>query len=410
LFVIKNNYCNLFIEINILPVGRREGGIMEKKIMFLEARYNSFYGAQKSMLKLIQSLDTERFTFLVVTTGEGKLKERFEEEEIPVDVIKLGRRANVFGGAARKYSLFIKFIAMLQIVSFNLKIINYILRNKIDIVYINDFRAFLYSVLAAKLLRRKNVLYIRSEVQGDRIDEAILKFSSGIITIADGVLKRMPDKKVNKYRNKISNIYTGFEFDKFQVMDKKRAKEKLGISPEKTVVGFVGAISRRKGIDLLVDSFIEIQPRYRDAELLIVGDVSNGYEDYWAEQLQKIADHNLNFKHVPFHKNVSEAYSAMDIFVLASRDEGLPRVVIEAMGHELPVIATSAGGTKEIITSESVGIIVEETADSLTEGIKKLLDDLECREQISSRSREAVKMRFSDELFKEKINTYFSRI
>ncbi|WP_147803623.1 glycosyltransferase [Alkalicoccus halolimnae] len=381
-----------------------------KKIMFLEARFDSFYGAQKSMLKLIQSLDPNKFECRVMTTGTGRLKKGFEEEHVSVDVVKLGKKANVFGGAALQYSLFSKVIAVLQIFLYNLKVMIYILRYKIDVIYVNDERAFLYSVIAAKVLRRKNVIYIRSEMLGGRFNEAVLKYSSHIITIAEGVLKKIPDAKIEKYRHKISNIYTGFEFEKLKALDKSFAKESVGVSPEKVVVGFLGGISERKGIDLLVDSFIELYPRYENIELLIVGDASDGYEAYWEDQLSKITEGKVNFTHLPFRKNVSEAYSAMDIFVLPSRDEGLPRVVIEAMAHDLPVIATDAGGTQEIITKESLGIIVERTQDSLVEGITRLLEDEKGRATMANQSRKAVRLRFSDEVFKENVNNYFSRI
>lgn len=381
---------------------------MKKKIMFLESRSESFYGAQKSMLKLIQSLDKNHFDYKVVTTEEGKLKNGLEENSVPVDIVKLGKKANVFGGKALKYSLIGKLIVAFQIVLYNFKIAFYILGNKVDVVYANDLRALLYSVLATKILRKKNVLYIRSDVTDSKLTEIGFIFSDNIITIAHGVLRDLPQSKIEKICHKIINIYTGFDFNQYKIFDNVESKKGLDISENKFVIGYLGSINERKGIDILVDAFIEINKDFDNTQLLIVGDVSSGHESYWDTQLQKIEERSIPFKHIPFCDEVSRAYSAMDIFVLPSRSEGLPRVVIEAMGHQLPVIATDVGGTKEIIEDDSLGIIInKEDRESLNQAIKKVLENKEYREKIAQQGQEFVKSRFGEERFAKKVNSFF---
>ncbi|WP_042221715.1 glycosyltransferase family 4 protein [Oceanobacillus manasiensis] len=382
-----------------------------KKIMFLESRYDSFYGAQKSMLKLIQGLDSNKFSYKVVTTGDGKLMKGLEENNVPVDVLKLGEKANVFGGKVLDYSIFEKIVVILQIIIYNIKLIHYIKKNNIDIVYVNDLRAFLYSVIATKLLRKKNVWYIRADITNSFLTNLGLRFSNKIITIAHGVLEHIPQEKIEKFNYKITNIYTGFDFDQYKIYEKKESKINFGISTNKHVIGYLGSINERKGLDVLIDSYIEVSKIYNDLHLLLIGDVSTGYEEYWEQQSKKLESEDVAFSHQPFRKNVSQAFSAMDTFVLPSNSEGLPRVVIEAMGHKLPVIATDVGGTKEVIPSDEFGIIIRKgNTNELIHSIKLLKEDKVYRSKLSQKGQEFCKTNFSNNRFVREINDYFGRI
>ncbi|GFZ79966.1 glycosyl transferase group 1 [Compostibacillus humi] len=379
-----------------------------KRILFIESRYNSFYGAQKSLLKLVQSLDEREFEYKIVTTSDGNFKKGFEENNIDVDVIKLGEKANVFGGKILDYTLFDKLIVIIQIIIFNIKLLNYIRKNQIDIIYVNDLRAFLYSILATKLLNKKNVWYIRTDINSSFLTNLGLSLSDNIIIIAQGVLRRIPKNKIKKYNNKITNIYTGFDFKQFKIYDKKESKLRLGISSEKFVIGYLGSINERKGIDLLIDSYINVSKIYDDLHLLLIGDVSLGYEEYWEQQLNKLIIADVPFTIKPYRKNVSEGYSAMDIFVLPSNSEGLPRVVIEAMAHKIPVIATDVGGISEVIPNNEIGYLIKKGNQyELIKAIELLKENEDYRIKMSKNGQKYCITKFNHKKFSEDINKFF---
>src|SRR5699024_11705384 len=109
----------------------------------IESRCDSFYGAQKRMLKLIKSVDKELFNYKVITTKDGKFKDGMQQNGVKTDGITLGKEANVFGGKALSYSILEKMIVVFQILLYNLKVIKYIYTNKIDVIYVNNLRALL---------------------------------------------------------------------------------------------------------------------------------------------------------------------------------------------------------------------------------------------------------------------------
>src|SRR5690625_759011 len=378
---------------------------MKKNILFIESRYNSFYGAHKSMLQLIKALDTEYFDYKIVTTEEGNLKKGFNKENINVDIVKLGYKANVFGGKVLNYSFVDKLIVLIQVIILNFKILSYINRHKIDYIYVNDSRSMLYSIIASKLLNKKIIWYIRSDVTNSRITRFSFKHANQIITIAKGVLKDLPVDFIREHKDKITNIYTGFDFDKFKLIEREEAKKKLDILPGRKVIGYLGSINYRKGIDLLVESFIEMARRDESLELLIVGDVSEGHEEYWDELIDKLNRSRVNYKYIPYTSEVSKIYCSMDIFVLPSRAEGLPRVVIEAMAHKVPVVSTNVGGVREIIVDGENGFVIKENqSKELNEALETIIEDEQLSKGLSKAAYEQIKYKFSLKEFNENIN------
>ncbi|MDD2481297.1 MAG: glycosyltransferase family 4 protein [Lutispora sp.] len=384
---------------------------MRKRILFIESRYQTFYGAQKSMAAFIKALDTEYFESKVVLAGKGKLEDELKKLNIDVDVIKLGKKADAFGGKILNYSVASKIIVLVQIFIFNLRLIPYIVKNKIDAVYANDFRALFYVVVASKLLRKKIILYIRTDITYNLFTKAGIFLSDYIITIAKGVLKNLPQNVTDKYDKKTYKIYTGFEFDKFSIMPKEQSKMLLDIDSKEIVIGFVGSINERKGLDLLIAAIYEMCKSCNNITLLIAGDITSGSEGYWKNLKNIIQKNNLKVKHVGYFTEMNLIYSAIDILVLPSRMEGLPRVIIEGMAHGLPVIASDVGGVKEIIQDESLGLIIP--ADSITSLIKALSELIyseDIRAKMASTAKVYVKEKFSEEKFKKSINELLMNI
>ena len=384
---------------------------MKRRIMFLESRYDSYYGAQKSMMTLIRSLDKTFFDFKIVTTGIGKFIRGVEKDsDYKVDVIKMGKKANIFGGKILEYSMFEKILVAIQILIYNIKILNYLLKNKIDIIYVNDIRALLYTIIASKLLKKKIVWYIRTEVPNNKLTDIGLKHSDFIITIANGVLKNIPEETIKKINYKITNIYTGFDFSEFKILDKKLAKKKLSISENKFVIGYLGSINDRKGIDILIDAYLNLLKKHNNLELLIAGDVSHGYKEYWNKLKLKLKEEGGKFTYIPYCQNVSLVYSALDVFVLPSRSEGLPRVVIEAMAHKLPVVCTNVGGSSEIINDKVNGLLIEKNSViALYNALEFLLKNTDVRMNII-KNTSIIKNKFDIAVFQKEINQLLKSI
>ncbi len=379
---------------------------MSKGILFIESRYNSFYGAQQSLVRLIHEL-SDSYQCRVLTTGYGNFKEELGKRNMDVDIIPLGRHANMLGGKLQISSCWFKGVALFQMALFNLRLLRYLRRHDMDIIYVNDLRAFLYSFAAAKILRKKLVYYVRTDLRYGFLTRLAFRCSDRIITIANGVISGLPDSLVMKHQDKISNIYTGFKFDQYDILTKSEAKAAYDIPADRTVVGFVGSINPRKGLDLLIEALAGTE-RSDKYTLLIAGDVSEGHEEYWKLLHRRMGNDGMDFRYLGYCSDISCVLSAIDVLVLPSRSEGLPRTLIEAMAHELPVIATDVGGTKEIIENREVGVLVaKESVTELRDALTQLLTDADSRIRLGLKAKRHVERKFGLERYRSEIKEFF---
>jgi glycosyltransferase involved in cell wall biosynthesis len=153
------------------------------------------------------------------------------------------------------------------------------------------------------------------------------------------------------------------DLNRFRPLDpalRRELRGKLGLSGRVAV--FVGRLAYVKGPDRVCAAWPQVRCRYRDAILLIVGD--------GAERP------NLEKKNIEGVRFVGAAdpviyYQAADLFILASRSEGMSLALLEAMATGLPVVATEVSGTKQLVIKGETGWIVDNTDDRepLVEGI-----------------------------------------
>ncbi len=167
----------------------------------------------------------------------------------------------------------------------------------------------------------------------------------------------------------------------------------LGIDPARTgargasrTILTVGRLDRQKGHDVLLEAFARSRARSDGWRLAIVGD--GPLADPLGAQAEAlgVADQ------VAWHGWVSDpsvCYAASAVFVLASRHEGTPNVVLEALSAGLPVIVTEAcGGALEFVKDEDTGLVVPtEDPDALAAAIDRLADRAELRESLGEAGR-----------------------
>jgi glycosyltransferase involved in cell wall biosynthesis len=144
-----------------------------------------------------------------------------------------------------------------------------------------------------------------------------------------------------------------------------------------------------------IDELIRLLGAWPDAGLVVVGD---GPE---RERLHELAttlgfDARVWFVGHVDRSAVMSLLSASDVFVLNSTYEGLPHVVIEAMRAGVAVVATDAGGTREVVVPEETGVLVPpDDRQALRDAVAALLTDPVRRRQLAERAASMVAARFN---------------
>jgi glycosyltransferase involved in cell wall biosynthesis len=171
--------------------------------------------------------------------------------------------------------------------------------------------------------------------------------------VKDDVLRNNPSVKPEK----IINTGNSIDLDYFSsaVYDKQTIRNKFGIPQNSFVFATAGRLAPTKGQQYLIGAFARIRKQLPNARLLIAG-TGELKEELEKQALSLGCDSSVHL--LGNVDNMPEFYSAVDVFVLPSIAEGLPRTLIEAMASGVLCIASDVGGIPEILDNGRCGILV----------------------------------------------------
>lgn len=172
-------------------------------------------------------------------------------------------------------------------------------------------------------------------------------------------------------------------------------------------IGFMGRLVDQKGVDVLLNAVNIIRKREVSCHLFIAG---NGPLKTQLEQ--QVSRLGIS-ESVTFLGNVSNKekfFEMIDIFVLPSRYEGFPLVLLEAGMYQMPVVATEVSGTPEIIRPNKTGLLVpKDDAENLALAILEL-KNADKRELYSKNLNKLVGSEFSKEIYTQKMEDFYKKL
>lgn len=155
---------------------------------------------------------------------------------------------------------------------------------------------------------------------------------------------------------RIERIFIGIDLNKFGLLDMMHQRSKLNLPKDKKIIMALGRLSPEKGIDLLIDSFIQIY-KEENLYLVIVGD-----GPLRSKIEEKIIKHGLSgsvlIAGAKPHYEIPHWINACDLFCSPSYREEFPMNIIEALCCGKPVIATSVGKSSQIIHKGLNGVLI----------------------------------------------------
>jgi glycosyltransferase involved in cell wall biosynthesis len=155
--------------------------------------------------------------------------------------------------------------------------------------------------------------------------------------------------------NNISVIHSGVDLNCFKrsKTESNPGRNELGIPPDSLVVGYVGWLIPIKGVTYLVKAMSEVVQRHPNSLLLLVGKGDEKGEEE-IKLRERVASLGLadRVRFLGWRPDVDEIMGCFDIFVLPSLNEGMGRVLVEAMATGLPIVASSVGGIPADLLSD----------------------------------------------------------
>jgi glycosyltransferase involved in cell wall biosynthesis len=202
----------------------------------------------------------------------------------------------------------------------------------------------------------------------------------------------------------------GVDANEFIPTSQARAlRAHLGIPEGAPVVGFVGRLTRDKGVPELLDAFDQILGPFPDARLLVLGDFEDG--DPIPESCAKrLCSH----PRVVMTGNVSDPrsyYPIMDVLALPSYREGYPNVLLEAAAAQVPTVAFKATGSVDAICDGVTGTLAPlGDAGAFARALQRYLGDDFLRHRHGQAGRERVLCHFRPEMIWESLYSEYARL
>ncbi|GIW46739.1 MAG: hypothetical protein KatS3mg078_0616 [Deltaproteobacteria bacterium] len=177
------------------------------------------------------------------------------------------------------------------------------------------------------------------------------------------------------------------------------------------IVSFAGRMVREKGVDVLLRAFSEVIKHVPEAKLILAGDGPKRKElETMARQLG--ASNNVTFLgHIPREK-LEEVFSSSWVQVIPSIwEEPFGNVALEAMARGTVVVASSAGGLKEIIEHGKTGFLVPPgNVELLKETLLYILKNPDLIERIGKEGRRVILERFNMESYIQQFIKLYNRL
>jgi len=365
-------------------------------------------GAEEDLLFTIQGLDKNRYDIDLIV-GEECNKDIFDiGQEIGFNIIQIN-------GLKGKLNFFYDPIILIKLVIL-------LKRNHYDIVNTHTTKTGILGRLAARIV---GVPIIICRLQGTAIqtfsskilnwalmffEKLTGKFTDAYISVSEILSKNYKEKGIG-IKTKYYTVYSGMNLDKFfdvrENIKQEEIMKELGIASDNFIIGTIGRLEVAKGHKFVIEAFKKVQEERKDSllKLMIIGEGEE--KENLIKYVRKLGlEDKIIF--TGYRKDIEELMAIMDIFVLSSLREGLPRVLVQAAAVGIPSIAFNVDGVPEIVKDCYNGFLVKpKDVNQLADKIVKYIDNRELIKLHGKNGRNFVNGKWSIENMVNKVDEIY---
>lgn len=258
------------------------------------------------------------------------------------------------------------------------RLARFLVRFRPCVINVHDYSSLPYVAIASLVIPRCPVVFTAHGLlyEGFRPLQRRYRFFSHRVSTVAAVSAQVRDRHVDflNWHGTTHIVPNGVPDIRRRLEDRREIREELGIGDREFVFLAVGNPRPEKGFEDLISAAVKVQHEAADRSfsVLIVGGLS---DSEYCVRLRGLAEASglEGLRLLGYRADVKRLYSAADAFIISSRSEGLPMVLLEAMTAGLPVIATRVGGIPDALP-DNCGLLVEPGQPSqLAGGMLQLL-------------------------------------
>jgi glycosyltransferase involved in cell wall biosynthesis len=253
-------------------------------------------------------------------------------------------------------------------------------QRRIDVVHSHDYK----TDLIAWLLARRTGAIPLSTAHGwvgqtfrerhvyNPLDKRLLTRFPRVIAVSSGVKAELVAHGADPSR--VHVVLNGIDPVKFRRDPARvgRCRAELGAARSDIVLAAVGRLAPEKRFDLLLDAVANLTRRWPQLRVFVAGE---GGARSALEARVRALDLGRVVRLLGQLEDVSALHHAADLFVQSAEYEGTPNAVLEAMALGVPVVATDAGGTRELVRDRVEGLVVPvRDAGALSQAVSDVLE------------------------------------
>ena len=297
-----------------------------------------------------------------------------------------------------------------------------------DIIHLHEYRTFQFNPLVHYYARKYGVPYILQihgslprimgklrlkQVYDIFFGRVLLKDASKVIALNKTEVRQL--KGLGLPEEKIATMPNGIDVEDYKDLPPKGSfRSRFSVDEDKKIILYIGRIHKIKGLDLLVKAYAYLlgKLKLRDTLLVIVGPD----DGFLGELSQLLHSLKMDYDRVLFtglldERMKLEAYVDADVFVLPSRYEAFPYVILEAYACSKPVIASNVWSIPDIVLQGKTGLLFQKgNAKELGEAIAYILTHSDEAREMGREGRRLVEERFSLKRLVDSLETLYEEI
>lgn len=343
----------------------------EIRVLHIDSQ-KEWRGGQQQAVYLFEAMLKKGYHTMFVCRPNSRLSGYFKKHDLP------SFEVNLFAE--------IDFISAFKITS-------YCKKKGFNILYLHSAGAHSIGLMAKIFYPKLIIVGIRRvdfKIKKNFLSQIKYKSSlvDSIVCISNEIKRVMRGCGINE--DKLQVIHDGIDIKKFEnAKIDPNFKNELKIPERDIIIGTIAALVGHKDYPNLLNAAKIVISKIDCVTFVAVGDGTNREELIELHNKLNLGD---KFIFTGYQNDVTKYLLLFDIFILASKKEGLGTSILDAQSVGLPIIATKAGGIPEIVKHNINGLLVNpQNSNDLANAIINLVVDKEKREQLGKNAKVSVK-------------------